>query len=114
MLNAPEIVENKTNETNTQDIEFTVDTIVKNTETTEFLEENNSPEISGTISSESVNSNESVNIEIESANTTNCLALTIQKDHKLVAVKNVVIKSIRITWKVIVSTITLGIIKLFS
>lgn len=57
---------------------------------------------------------EPTNINIEDANTTNCLALTIQKDHKIVAVKNVFIRSIRMSWKVIVSAITLGLIKLFS
>ena len=59
-------------------------------------------------------SSEPHTIEIEDANTTNCLALTIQNDHKLVAIKNVFFRSIRMTWKVIVSTITLSILKLFS
>lgn len=58
--------------------------------------------------------NESIDIQAEDANTTNCLALTIQKEHKLVAVKNVFIRSIRMTWKVAISAITLAIIKLFS
>ena len=57
---------------------------------------------------------ESVDIEVKDANTTNCLALTIQEDHKLVAVKNVFIRSIRMSWKVVVSAITLAIIKLFT
>ena len=57
---------------------------------------------------------ESVDIKNEDANTTNCLALTIQKDHKLVAVKNVFLRSIRMSWKVVVSAITLALIKLFS
>lgn len=47
-------------------------------------------------------------------NTTNCLALTIVKDHKIVAFKNVFIRSIRMSWKIIVSSITLTILKLFS
>ena len=59
-------------------------------------------------------SSESVNLNIENSNTTNCLALTIQKDHKLVAVKNVFLRTIRMSWKVIVTTITLTLIKLFS
>ena len=70
----------------------------------------NPPEIINEISS-------SENIEIintESVNTTNCLALTIQKEHKLVAVKNVFIRSIRMSWKVLVSSITLTILKLLS
>ena len=57
---------------------------------------------------------ESVEIKTEDANTTNCLALTIQEDHKLVAFKNVFLRSIRMSWKVVVSTITLALLKLFS
>ena len=59
-------------------------------------------------------SNEMVDIKNEDANTTNCLALTIQEDHKLVAFKNVFLRSIRMSWKVVVSAITLALIKLFS
>lgn len=92
-----------------ENIDITTDNTAENTETTESLEkEQNSPKILENTSSEPIN------IEIEEANTTNCLALTIQKDHKIVAVKNVVLKSLRMSWKVIISTITLGIIKLFS
>jgi hypothetical protein len=69
-------------------------------------EEKNSPE--------SELSSESNTIPIEEANTTNCLALTIQKDHKLVAVKNVFFHSIKMTWKIIASAVVLTIIKLFS
>ena len=57
---------------------------------------------------------ESIEIKTEDANTTNCLALTIQEDHKLVAFKNIFFRSIRMSWKVVVSTITLALIKLFS
>ena len=53
-------------------------------------------------------------IKIEDANTTNCLALTIQEDHRIVAIKNVLLRSVRMSWKVVVSTITLALIKLFS
>ena len=68
----------------------------------------NSPEVSEDTPSESVD------IKNEDANTTNCLALTIQEDHKLTAIKNVFFRSIRMSWKVAVSTITLALIKLFS
>lgn len=57
---------------------------------------------------------ESIDIKNEDANTTNCLALTIQEDHKLTAIKNVFFRSIRMSWKVAISTITLALIKLFS
>ena len=52
-------------------------------------------------------------INVEDANTTNCLALTIKEEHKLVAVKNVFIHSLKVTWKVIVSTVALHILKIF-
>lgn len=81
------------------------------TEQIEAIEENqkeNSPEASIETPSESVE------IKTEDANTTNCLALTIQEDHKLVAFKNVFLRSIRMSWKVVVSTITLALLKLFS
>ena len=57
---------------------------------------------------------DSIEIKTEDANTTNCLALTIQEDHKLIAIKNVFLRSIRMSWKVVVSAITLALIKLFS
>ena len=75
-------------------------------EKTEKIE--NSPETSDEAPSESID------IKTEDANTTNCLALTIQEDHKLVALKNVFLRSIRMSWKVAVSTITLALLKLFS
>lgn len=75
-------------------------------EKTEEIE--NSPETSDEAPSESVD------IKTEDANTTNCLALTIQQDHKIVALKNVFLRSIRMSWKVAVSTITLALLKLFS
>lgn len=46
-------------------------------------------------------------------NTSNCLALTIKKDYKLTSVTNVVIRSLRMSFKVFVSYVTLNIIKLF-
>lgn len=72
------------------------------------FENENSPET--TIETPS----ESVELKTEDANTTNCLALTIQEDHKLIAIKNVFLRSIRMSWKVVVSAVTLALIKLFS
>ena len=60
---------------------------------------------------ESLNSTEK--IEDQTASTTNCLALTIREEHKLVAVKNVFLHSLKVTWKVIASTIALHILKIF-
>ena len=87
-----------------------------NIEDIEKKEDNvqNEAEIEKTLEELENTSSESLNLNIENANTTNCLALTIQKDHKLVAVKNVFIRTIRMSWKVVVTTITLTLIKLFS
>ena len=98
-------VENVT-ENKTENIPENVADNVAENETETIIE--NSPEVSEDTPSESVN------IKNEDANTTNCLALTIQEDHKLTAIKNVFFRSIRMSWKVAVSTITLALIKLFS
>ena len=52
-------------------------------------------------------------VEAEVFPTTNCLALTIKEEHKLVAVKNVFFHSLKVSWKVIASTIALHILKIF-
>ena len=57
--------------------------------------------------------NELEKIDTEAASTTNCLALTIKEEHKLVAVKNICLHSLKVTWKVIASTIALHILKIF-
>lgn len=87
----------------------------KNSDNLENYKNENSPEnLENSPENLENSSSEPQTIKIEDANTTNCLALTIQKDHKLVAIKNVFFRSIRMSWKVIVSTIALGILKLFS
>ena len=43
----------------------------------------------------------------------NCLSLTVVPDYKMLSVKNVITQSVRITYKVLFSTIVLNIIKLF-
>ena len=63
-------------------------------------------------SSEDSNS-EAKTVEAEVFPTTNCLALTIKEEHKLVAVKNVFFHSLKVSWKVIASTIALHILKIF-
>ena len=56
---------------------------------------------------------EAKTVEAEVFPTTNCLALTIKEEHKLVAVKNVFFHSLKVSWKVIASTIALHILKIF-
>lgn len=99
------IEENVSKEENIPELEQDL-TEEKNEIQNETIE--NSPETSNEAPSESID------IKTEDANTTNCLALTIQEDHKLVALKNVFLRSIRMSWKVAVSTITLALLKLFS
>lgn len=99
------IEENVSKEENIPELEQDL-TEEKNEIQNETIE--NSPETSDEVPSESID------IKTEDANTTNCLALTIQEDHKLVALKNVFLRSIRMSWKVAVSTITLALLKLFS
>ena len=66
------------------------------------------------IESPSQDSNfEAKTVEAEVFPTTNCLALTIKEEHKLVAVKNVFFHSLKVSWKVIASTIALHILKIF-
>ena len=66
------------------------------------------------IESSSKDSNfEAKTIEADVFPTTNCLALTIKEEHKLVAVKNVFFHSLKVSWKVIASTIALHILKIF-
>ena len=66
------------------------------------------------IESSSKDSNfEAKTLEADVFPTTNCLALTIKEEHKLVAVKNVFFHSLKVSWKVIASTIALHILKIF-
>ena len=101
-------------EQNQKEVPHAVECEIKETDSSENIiqektdEIENSPEISDEVPSESID------IKTENANTTNCLALTIQEDHKIVALKNVFLRSIRMSWKVAVSTITLALLKLFS
>lgn len=74
-----------------------------------ITDENKISNTDETISDEIVES-----ITPDDANKTNCLALTIQKDHKIIAVKNVFLHTFRMSWKVIVSSISLWILKLLS
>ena len=91
-----------------QNQELNKENINYNFDTQNLIKEQNPPEVSSKTTSEPIT------IDNTEANITNCLALTIQKEHKLVAIKNVFLKSIKISWKVIVSTVALTILKLLS
>lgn len=49
----------------------------------------------------------------ENGETVNCLALTVQKDYNLCIVKNVILKTLKTTWKIAISVITLNFLKFF-
>ena len=66
------------------------------------------------ITPESINAIESEAVIVdENSYSSNCLALTIVPDYKMLSVKNVITQSVRITYKILFSTIVLNIIKLF-
>ena len=50
--------------------------------------------------------------EEETANTT-CLALTVRKSYNLAIVKNSIFTTLRVSWKVALTTFVLNILKLF-
>ena len=43
----------------------------------------------------------------------NCLALTVVPDYRILSIKNIAIRSVQVTYKILFSTIVLNIIKLF-
>lgn len=51
--------------------------------------------------------------EDANADIVNCLALTVQKDYSLAIAKNVVIKALKSTWKIVLSIFTLNFLKFF-
>lgn len=46
-------------------------------------------------------------------NATNCLALTIQKEHKLIVVKKVAYKTVTVSFKVLFSALSLILLNMF-
>ena len=44
---------------------------------------------------------------------TNCLALTVRKNYNLAIVKNSIFTTLRLSWKVALSTFLLNVLKLF-
>ncbi len=102
------------------DIEETINIDSNKPETEAIFEPNVDPQDINDIDSTQNNDRSSIEsdssaeiIENQTASTTNCLALTIKEEHKLVAVKNVFFHSLKVTWKVIASTIALHLLKLF-
>ncbi len=80
------------------------------------LEESNNQEQNDTLDVESSTSEVSTasdtTAEKETVET-NCLALTVRKDYNLSIVKNSILTTFRISWKVALSTFILNVLKLF-
>ena len=89
--------------TENKNTEPELDTVEKTDDNTEKIIESSSEE----------SNSEAKTVEAEVFPATNCLALTIKEEHKLVAVKNVFFHSLKVSWKVIASTIALHILKIF-
>ena len=103
-----------TSDTNTENISNDSTTENINTEPELNTVEKTDANTEKIIESSSEDSNsEAKTGEAEVFPTTNCLALTIKEEHKLVAVKNVFFHSLKVSWKVIASTIALHILKIF-
>lgn len=103
----------ETEETNTNTTQNDVEPIETFCTTDELLQETNSTQsplednkISDISEQEPIEKN-------ENGETVNCLALTVQKDYNLCIVKNVVLKTLKTTWKIAISVITLNFLKFF-
>ena len=71
---------------------------------------NDSPSDDNTQSNTIFNPNE---LTFNDAPEPNCLALTVKKDYNLVIAKNVVLKTLKSTWKIVLSIFTLNFLKFF-
>ena len=75
------------------------------TDSTESINDlNNNEEAISNITEEAVPQNTEI---------ANSLALTIKKDYSIAIAKNVFIKTLRSTWKIVLSVFTLNILKFF-
>lgn len=59
------------------------------------------------------NSNESQNTSIENTSETNCLALTVRKDYNISILKNSIVKTFKLSYKVLISAFFLNLLRLF-
>lgn len=100
-------------ELNTNEIENYIEQSVAFSEIDNSIEKFNSIESTSENNENSDISNQE-QISLESEENTepiNCLALTVKKDYNLSVVKNIVIKTLKNTWRVTVSIITLNFLK---
>lgn len=50
---------------------------------------------------------------MNNSNNTNCLALTLKKEYRLVVVRNIATKIAKYSYKILLSVIALNVLKLF-
>lgn len=74
-------------------------------------------QVEGTTNNNNLKTNINQNIEHDLNNnidtSTNCLALTVRENYQIVAVKNFFKKSFRISWKIVLSTVTINFLNMF-
>lgn len=77
----------------------------------------NNFEVENTTNNTSLEANINSDIERELNNdidtATNCLALTVRENYQIVAVKNFLKKSFRVSWKIVLSTVTINFLNMF-
>lgn len=74
-------------------------------------------QVEGITNNNNLKTNINQNIEHDLNNnidtSTNCLALTVRENYQIVAVKNLLKKSFRISWKIVLSTVTINFLNMF-
>ena len=106
---------------NLPQLENTTETQEENTQDEIFNLKNNEVDENISLNNVTQNSNSNSNVfidstQIDSDNSnndveTNCLALTVRKDYNLSIVKNGFFTTLRVSWKVAVSTFILSLLK---
>lgn len=106
VINEDGLITENQNELKDNNVTNAEDTCVLSEETSEN-EENFDLESNNVSSSDA-------NIDTNNEDThSNCLALTVRKDYNLSIVKNSIFTTLRVSWKIAISTFILNILKLF-
>lgn len=108
ILNIPDesvLIDNTITDTNELDTNNSKEVLNNTEESEEIVKEN----LNDSIINEKIENN--INNEIDT--TTNCLALIVRENYQIVVVKNFIKKSFKVTWKVILSIVTLNFLNLF-
>ncbi len=70
-------------------------------------------QVEGTINNNNLETNIKHGLNNNIDTSTNCLALTVRENYQIVAVKNFFKKSFRISWKIVLSTVTINFLNMF-